>query len=74
MYRDEGLVLQAERYRTGANTHWLTGTLHRYWNSGVLKYKHNYPTGSQDKYETFLRTFISNKGVGRAMTDSGEEF
>lgn len=68
MYRDEGLVREAEKFRTGGNTHWLTGTLHMYYNTGSLKYKHLYKDGKQDELEELLRRFNASKGVGREMT------
>lgn len=69
MYRDPGLVAEAERYRTGANTHWLTGTLHVYFNTGSARYKHLFSTTRQDELETLLRKFVASKGVGRTLTE-----
>jgi hypothetical protein len=68
MYRNEGLVNEAERFRNGANTHWLTSTLHVYYNCGSLKYRHLFPAGRQDELENTLRDFVARKGVGRQMT------
>lgn len=57
---DVELISQAERFRTGANTHWLSGMLWRYKN----------PTSQakQDEYATYLQKFVNTKGVGREMT------
>jgi hypothetical protein len=73
MYRDEGLVLQVERFRNAANTHWLTGMLHQYWNCGVIKFMHLYPLPKQQEIEDALRRFVFNKGVFREMTKDEED-
>jgi hypothetical protein len=68
MYRNEGLVTQAERFRNAANTHWLTSTLHRYYNCGSPKYKHLFPSERIEELEVGLQRFVSSKGVGRELT------
>ncbi len=73
MYRDINLVIEAEHFRNGGNSHWLTGILHRYYNSGSAKYKHLFPTGYQKKLENTIRQFITLKGVPREMTKEEED-
>lgn len=69
MYRDAGLALQAEKYRTGANTHYLTSTLHMYFNAGSEKYKHLFTSEKLDQLEDELQRFVGNKGVQRQATE-----